>query len=402
MDDFEKAKLLIDKKLKSIRKQVPCGRNFDPEKVAEVEINKFILNNHEVDRIMVVLRSTGCSHYRTGYGCSMCAHLNGTLDKPVTTNQYVTQWENLISGKSLDKKYRKNFDLNKYKILCLYNLGSLLNPKEISFEAVRKIFSSLAGFKGIEKVIIESRAEYVTCEALQNIKEVYSGMVEVGMGLESSNKVIRELCHHKNMPDLAVFNKAIKTLHKFNFQALAYVNQKPIFLTEREAIKDAVETTLYAFKHGVDAVSIEPTSLQHYSLTDYLYNIGLYNVPWLWSVREVVKHVYKKMDKVKFDLRIGGYFDEEILSGSQGCSPGFTKNEIFPYQTSGNCSHCSRELIDSIKNFNKNQKLTTLYKTRSCPYCYDVWENLLKVRDSRQITTRIIDSLDNGNSRITL
>lgn len=397
MNEFKLAKKLVDKNLKEIRNRVPTERNFDPEKVAEVEVNKFILNNREVDRVMVVLRSTGCSHYITGYGCSMCGHLNGTPDKPVTTNQYIKQWENLISGKSLDKKYRKNFDLNKYRILCLYNLGSLLNPKEISLKAVREIFSSLANFKGIKKVIIESRAEYINPDVLQNIKDVYPGIVEVGMGLESSDYTIRELCHHKNMPDLNVYKEAIKVLHKYNFKVLTYVNQKPVFLTEKEAIDDAVKTSLYAFKHGSDAVSIEPTSLQNHSLTDYLYNLGLYDVPWLWSVREVVKNIYKKLGENKVDLRLGGYFDEEVLSGSQGSSPGSVKNEIFPYKTSGNCSHCSNKVINDIRVFNKNQKLASLYKTKDCPYCYNLWKNLLKVKDSRAITTRIIDSLGNGN-----
>lgn len=397
MKNIKNVKTLVDKKLKKIRNEISSYRNFDPEKVTEIEVNKFILDNKEVDRIMVVLRATGCSYYKSGYGCSMCAHLNGTTNKPITAKQYIQQWNNVVSGESIDKQYKNGFDLNKYKIICLYNLGSLLNPKEVPVKAVKEIFRSISKLSGVKKIIIESRAEYVKPKILRIIRNEYSGVVEVGLGLESSNMIIRELCHHKNMPDLRVFNKAIKTLHKFNFKVLAYVNQKPVFLTEKEAIDDAIKTSIYAFKKGVDAVSIEPTSLQNHTLTDYLYNLGLYSVPWLWSVREVAKNIYERIGESKLDLRIGGYFDEEILSGSQGSAPGVERNEIFPYKTSGNCSHCSKKVIEDIKKFNKDQKLTTLYKTKGCKHCYSLWKSLINVKDSRSIMTRITDLLENEN-----
>ena len=49
-------------------------------------------------------------------------------------------------------------------MVCVYNLGSLLNENEISKDAVSYIFKSLNSYDGIKKVIIESRAEYVKDE----------------------------------------------------------------------------------------------------------------------------------------------------------------------------------------------------------------------------------------------
>ena len=390
----QKALNLINCHLSVIRKQV-ASRRFDHNRVAEIEINEFIYEGKVVDRIMVVLRATGCAHYLSGNGCSMCAHYDGTTDRPVTKKEYLAQWDSVVSGKAVEEKYQKNFDINNYPIVCLYNLGSLFCPCEVPPKAVKEIFRSINTLTGIKKTIVESRAEYVTQEALKNIREVYSGVVEVGIGLESSNDEVRELCHHKNMPNLKVFENAVNLLHKYDFKALAYVNQKPIFLTEKEAVDDAVKTALYAYKIGADAVSIEPTSLQNHSLTDFLHNINAYRVPWLWSVREVVRGIYKNLpNKKKVDIRIGGYFEEEVLSGSQGVAPGADKNEIFPYETSGNCRHCNNRNIKAIKQFNKTLSLKVLDDQSECPYCYKIWETAMKVKDSRSIPIRIIDTLE--------
>lgn len=394
--EYKKALGLVSRSLKNIRILVP-SRKFDHNKVAEVEVNKFIFEGEVVDRIMVVLRATGCTHYKSKHGCSMCAHYDGTTDRSVTAQEYIAQWNNVVSGESIEEKYRQDFDINKFPILCLYNLGSFLSKKEVPYKAVKEIFSSISKLQGIKKTIIESRAEYVTPEVLSIIRDVHSGTVEVGIGLESSNKTIRELCHHKNMPDLQVFEKSIDTLHKYGFKALAYVNQKPVFLTEKEAIDDAIKTALYAYKVGVDAVSIEPTSLQNHSLTDHLHNLGLYRVPWLWSVTEVVKGIYNKVGNAKIDLRLGGYFDEEVLSGSQGVAAGVDRNEIFPYETSGNCRYCNLRYINAIKEFNKTLDLNVLLEQEECPYCYHVWQDAITIKDSRSITKRIIDTLGNSN-----
>ena len=143
---------------------------------------------------------------------------------------------------------------------------------------------------------------------------------------------------------------------------------------------------------GFDAVSIEPTSLQDYSLANRLYQIGQYRVPWLWSIREVVKGIYDKANTTNLDIRLGGYFDEEVLSGSQGV--GFEKrNEIFPHMTSFNCNKCSNEFIECIKRFNMTYNIKELYKKENCENCYNIWKDVVKIKDSRNIVERVFDIL---------
>ena len=197
---------------------------------------------------MIVLRSNGCQHYKTNGGCSMCAHLNGApLKEKITHKNYVEQWNSVLDG-SFVEKTDKEFNLNDYPVVCVYNLGSLLNPEEISVKTVQYIFSTLNKYKGVKKVIIESRAEYVTEDILSAIHKVYDGVVEVGIGVESTNYLIRELCHHKAIENTQIISDAVNLLHKYNMKALAYVNFKPIFLTESEAIEDAIKTSVDCFK----------------------------------------------------------------------------------------------------------------------------------------------------------
>lgn len=389
---FKRASSLVEEKIKEIRSNTP-NLPFEKTKLAEVEINKFFYEGKTVDRVMIVLRSNGCQHYKTNGGCSMCAHLNGApLKEKITHKNYVEQWNSVLDG-SFVEKTDKEFNLNDYPVVCVYNLGSLLNPEEISVKTVQYIFSTLNKYKGVKKVIIESRAEYVTEDILSAIRKVYDGVVEVGIGVESTNYLIRELCHHKAIENTQIISDAVNLLHKYNMKALAYVNFKPIFLTESEAIEDAIKTSVDCFKDfNFDAVSVEPTSLQENSLANYLYDLGLYRVPWLWSLRDIIHGIYDRMHVSKLDIRLGGYFDEEVLSGSQGT--GFAqRNEIFPHMTSSNCSYCTNEFVEAIKQFNMTYDVKDLDVVKPCKHCYKLWQDTKKVKDSRSIYTRIDDIL---------
>ena len=390
-NDIEKAKYIIEKNIRRLREITP-NVEFPHNKLAELEINKFFYRAQTIDRVMVVLRANGCEHYKKNGGCSMCSHFNGTdRNANITTKDYIKQWNSLIQGENLEQNNIK-FDLNNYPVVCVYNLGSLLNENEISKDAVRYIFKSLNSYNNVEKVIIESRAEYVTDEAIINIKNVYDrGIVEVGIGVESTNNIIREVCHHKGLNEgLKSIKNAVGVLHKYGFKALAYVNFKPILLTEKEAINDAIQTAIDCFKMGFDAISIEPTSLQNYSLANYMYQLGQYRVPWLWSVRDVVQGIYNEFGNETLDIRIGGYFDEEVLSGSQGI--GYEgKNEIFPHMTSLNCEKCSEKFIECIKKFNMTYDIKELYNIDNCDKCYELWQSSKNIKDSRSIIDRVYD-----------
>ena len=115
-------------------------------------------------------------------------------------------------------------------------------------------------------------------------------------------------------------------------------------------------------------------------------------MPWLWSLRDIIHGIYNQMNVCKLDIRLGGYFDEEVLSGSQGA--GFSeRNEIFPHMTSSNCSYCTNDFVEAIKQFNMTYDVNDLDAVKQCDHCYKLWLDTKKIRDSRSIYERIKDIL---------
>ena len=135
---FKEASQLVEGKIKEIRSGTP-NLPFEKTKLAEVEINKFFYEGRTVDRVMIVLRSNGCQHYKTNGGCSMCAHLNGApLTDKITHQNYVEQWNSVIDG-SFVESAEKSFNLNDYPVVCVYNLGTAII-------AIRKVASESSPF----------------------------------------------------------------------------------------------------------------------------------------------------------------------------------------------------------------------------------------------------------------
>ena len=113
---YEEASSLVEEKIKALRANTP-NLPFEKTKLAEVEINKFFYDGKTVDRVMIVLRSNGCQHYKTNGGCSMCAHLNGApLTEKITHQNYVEQWNSVLDGSFVESSL-SNFDLNNYPVV---------------------------------------------------------------------------------------------------------------------------------------------------------------------------------------------------------------------------------------------------------------------------------------------
>ena len=126
---IQNAIAIVEEKIKELRDLTPNVK-YQHDKLAEVEINKFFYNLKTIDRVMIVLRANGCEHYKQDGGCSMCSHFNGTdRSAKITTDEYKKQWENVIKGTFVEGNTK--FDLNNYPVVCVYNLGSLLNKNEI-------------------------------------------------------------------------------------------------------------------------------------------------------------------------------------------------------------------------------------------------------------------------------
>jgi radical SAM enzyme (TIGR01210 family) len=308
----------------------PGETKFDAETMALVSDNVACLDGKAVRRKILVFRSNGC-RWAKRQGCSMCGYFQETTGEQgiIKAGNYITQLR-----RELD---RTNFA--EYPVVCLFTAGSFLDDWEFPWESAQEVFRLLGQQKDLKKVVIESCAEYVEEEKVARLRDLIGDkIVEVGIGLESSDRYILRNCVNKDFT-LDQYNEAITVLNKY-FRVLSYILVKPPFLTEREALDLAIQTGRYAFDQGSHAISFEPMYVEPHTLVDSLYRKGYgykdetYRPPWLWTVFEAVR-------TLKNDPR---YADREIRVGYSDELPA-------PHHVSRNCDLCTDEAYRRIQRY---------------------------------------------------
>ncbi len=256
------------------------------------------LNGRMVGRAIVELRSLGCDWALSSGGCTMCGEI------AVTTRGNTIPAEDTV--RQLEAVLRSR-DFSDHPVLCLYNSGSFFNERELPSKTREQMIRLIAKTPGIQKVILESRPEYLTPDTVTRTTDLLGDIsLELGIGLESKDDTIREYCVNKNLT-LQQFERFVRPVSGIA-SILVYVMLKPPFLTEQEAILDAIETARYAVQDiGAAAVSLEPLSQQPHTLVDHLCRSRAIRLPWLWSVLEVARQVHTIAASADAELRIGGW-----------------------------------------------------------------------------------------------
>lgn len=208
----------------------------------------------------------------------MCGHTAAQVTHPVAPMNFVGQF----------RAEHAKYDFSKNPILCLYNNGSYLNDAEMPPTARSQINRMIAGDTRIREVVFETRADSVTSAKLRQLRaELPETRIVIAMGLESANDLVRDLCICKGL-SLEAFKRAAALVLEEGLDLRTYVLLKPPFLTEKEAIDDAVGSVRFAASLG-GAVHIECCTVQGYTLVNYLEDQGTYRPPWLWSIVEVLR-----------------------------------------------------------------------------------------------------------------
>jgi len=332
------------------------------------EILKYHFKGTSVNRTIIYLRSDiGCEHgVKTG-GCTGCGHWRaGTAGKTLNIpNMYVEQYLAAIKDNGLNP------------VMCLYNEGSMLNPKEVPFEQLVFIVQHMANH-GVKKLILESRSEHIKENILVSLKKATNGMeIEIGMGLESANTFIRNELFLKSIT-LKSYEKAVNILGKYGFNSLAYVLIKPPFLNEAQAIYDSINTVKYAFSVGTEAVCLEPFGVAPYTITQMLYDRGFFQPPKLWSVVKVVEETLEEGE-----VRIGGF-----------------QFEPRPTTVPQNCEHCTDNVLTAFSEYNHTLDIDCL-TSLMCSYCYPTFleeiETLSKEIDEAKIYNKVSQFVEENN-----
>lgn len=231
--------------------------------------------------LTITLTPAGCTWAAAG-GCTMCGEFEGSLKfSKIPAEFHIAQFASAAA--KYVKKYQPTW-------LRIEQEGNFINEEEVMEEAQFTILRLASLLKGIDRITIEARPFYITEKKVKKMKEALDGSdveLEIGMGLEAENDVIRNVCVNKGERK-EDFERAVKLLNENGFFPLAYVLLKPPFLTEAEGICEAIKTIRYANSIGFKRISLEPMSLHKYTVVDALANAEQYQVPWLWSVLQVI------------------------------------------------------------------------------------------------------------------
>lgn len=294
-----------------------------------------------VTRLTLFLPGKGCEWAIKTGGCTMCAF-----------GKRAAEIGKYFSGKDLFALFQIAYHLTEVDqplILTIYNGGSFLNEKEIPFKTQLNICQRVKEHPSVKKLFIESRVEFITKEKIEALlNKLGEKKLMVGIGLETENDRTRNIFIKKGL-DKKDYERTVRLLKEKGVKVLTYVFLKPIFVSEKEAIEEAIKTIEYAIKVGTDEVALEVAFIQEGTEMAKLFREGKYKPPWLWSIIEVIKRTYNLGS-----IHVGGFTDEPA-----------------PIAIPSNCPSCSQKIRNLLKQYRETHNIN-LFNNLRCD-CYEKW-----------------------------
>lgn len=245
----------------------------------------------QLNALTIVLATQGCEWaiQDPGGGCIFCGYL---YDNPASTGDLVQQIK--FIQEEIKKEERKKIELIK-----LFTSGSFLDTREISISIrgriLRKLFEV---FPNVKVFQMEARPEDLLrnerFDALQTLQGE-GRLTYVNLGLESANEDILHLIN-KGLR-FSTYRKAVKIAKNYGFRIKTYLLLKPPFLSEKEAIQDALFSGRQALQTGSDTLSINPLSVHSGTFVEKLWKNGLYRPPWPQSLIYVLQQLLQTSSK---------------------------------------------------------------------------------------------------------
>jgi radical SAM enzyme (TIGR01210 family) len=359
-NDFSEILSGLRSVMSMLRTDTPV-RAFSRDSAASSDIRTGYLDGRPVKRLVVTLRAPGCDWVTRGGGCTMCGHYAGTIrgDLP-SASDTVSQFVGAIEA----------YDLSGIEVVSVYNSGSMLNPCEMRPDALRTVCSIVGSIHSVGKLVLESRAEYVDPGTVADLVQRlgHGKRLSIAIGLESVDDEKRELCMNKGCP-LDVIENAVRSIAGIADTQLYILLGLP-FLTESEMIDDSVMSIRYAHEIGADEIHIEPATLQRHTLAYLLATEGLYRLPSLHSLYEVLKRVVP-------DIR--PYVSPFLHMPT-------------PDRIPEGCPECTGRLISGLLD-RYNYRLDRASLDYEPCTCMDVWRARLAEHDVRPLHRRVADAL---------
>ena len=283
-----------------------------------------------VDAMVIIMRTNGCAWSKKG-GCTMCGYASASM-KGVTSEDLMKQMDQAM----------QRYDNEPF--VKIYTSGSFLDDNEVPPTVREEIFDK---FKGAERILFESRPEFITDDVLTTIPK----NVTIALGLESSDPDVLEASIRKGFtPDDS--RKAGLMIKKAGLRVRTYLLLKPLYLSEKDAIDDVVSSVKFADEFS-DEISVNPVNVQRYTLTERMWKKGDYRPPWIWSLIDSLK-------------KCAGSVNARLMSSPSG---GGTQRGVH------NCGVCDAEALKAVERFSFSQNIKDL-DVNACD-CRDTWINVM-------------------------
>jgi radical SAM enzyme (TIGR01210 family) len=230
------------------------------------------------------------------------------------------------------------------KFVKIYTSGSFLDENEVPAAIRERV---LKEFSGCEKILFESRPEFVTEEVIVSLPKT----ITIALGLESSDPDVLRVSIEKGFtPDES--RNAGMIIKKAGLMVRTYLMLKPSFLTESAAIEDTVRSAIFADEFS-DEISVNPLNVQRGTYAERLWKAGELKPPWIWSLIEALK-------------RSSGKVNARLMSSPSG---GGTMRGVH------NCGKCDTAALDGIEKFSFSGDVKDLEV--KCD-CIKNWETYLE------------------------
>ncbi|HTD80847.1 MAG TPA: archaeosine biosynthesis radical SAM protein RaSEA [Thermoplasmata archaeon] len=323
-------------KVGELVRELRVDRAYNPAEIISTWTEKDLLDGKVVDAWVIIFRTRGC-YWAHASGCSMCGYVNDTA----------------VDVSDADVRHQLDSVLSRHRdqpLVKVYTSGNFFDDHELSPESREAVLEGLGD--RCDKVIVETLSHMIRKEQVEEaVKSV--DHLEVAFGLESTNDRVLRYGVNK-MWGLKEHAKAAALVRGAGATVKTYLLVKPPFLTEREAIEDAVKSGHDADPHS-DTISFNPVNVQKNTLVDHLFARRQYRPPWLWSVVEVLERTRDLKAHVKSHPTAGG-----MRRGAH------------------NCGTCDRQVIDAIEEFSLG--LRRDFEDLDCA-CKGEWRAELELQD---------------------
>ncbi len=313
--------------------------------------------------IFIVLPTSGCEWATKSGGCTMCSYIADSPLCDISSEDFIDIFDNEWN-KQLEKI---DISTKENVAIKLFVSGSFLNTNEVPAEVQEYIFNEFNKYDNIKEVIVESKPEFIEENSLRRLAACIPDKIfEIGIGLETLNEDTRLNKINKGITNESFERSVniINSVEEYDIRPKAYLLVKPILLSEKDAINEAINSAKYAKDVGVRRLAYCPATVHTGTLMEYLWKRGSYNPPWIWSTVKIIKEVRNNVD-IPMIMDTAGF----------GTRRG-------PF----NCKKCNSKLKNLIIESNLKQEISKELEEFTCE-CKERWEADLEFGDILNSTT---------------